>query len=607
MSPPVTQEDERRAVLGAMQMTDVGALPSLDHITRLASYTFDAPVAFVSLLGDVEQRFVSRIGLPVAKTCIRASICAHAITANDVFVVADLKADPRFQDNPLVVGAPHLRFYAGAPLVARNGVAIGALCIMDSTPRVFLPRDCEQLASLAQLVMGQLELRNLSGRLDPVSGLPSRHQLHADFPGIVASGATGTHYAVVVDVLDIPRASQVGQVLGLQPLEALIRRAGVRLRTALDGFATVYHVGVTRFAFIVSMSSTRQVESLVLELRGRMLRPLMAAAVPMSPRFHAGVCPIESGEGSHELLRKLLVGLYDAFDAGRTLCWYSAARDQSVHRAYRLASDAERGIANGEFHLVYQPRFDATSRNPVSAEALIRWNHPVLGPISPLEFIPVFEQTALMALVTDWVLDAALDQLQAWRTQGVEVPLSINLPSSYLTSGTAWEVIRAKLSRRAIPVAMVEFEITEGEWLGPDSPAVAQIQAMTQAGVKIAVDDFGSGYSNFSYLSDLPIRTLKLDKSLIDGIGTDPRARAKVSAIHHLAHELGYLTVAEGVEHQEQLDVLTAIGLDQIQGYLLAMPADASAIADLFARARLPLLSALEHAHHPRVTNCIAT
>lgn len=607
MSPPVTQEDERRAVLGAMQIADVGALPSLDGITRLASYAFDAPVAFVSLLGDVEQRFVSQVGLPMAGTCIRTSICAHAITASEVFVVADLKADPRFQDNPLVIGAPHLRFYAGAPLIARNGVAIGALCIMAGAPRDFPQRDREQLASLAQLVMGQLELRNRSGRLDPVSGLPSRHQLHADFPGIVTRTTAGTRYAIAVDVLDIPRASQVGQVLGLQPLEALIRRAGVRLRTALDGLATVYHVGVTRFAFLVDMPTAGQVESLVLELQGRMLRPLMAAAVPMSPRFHAGVCAVEDDENSHELLRKLLVGLHDAFDAGQTFCWYSAARDETVHRAYRLASDAERGIANGEFHLAYQPRFDVPTRQPICAEALLRWNHPALGAISPREFIPVFEQTALLARVTDWVLDAALDQLLAWQAQGVTVPLSINLPSSYLTSGTAWNVISAKLSRRGIPVAMVEFEITEGEWLGPDSPAVAQITAMAQAGVKISIDDFGSGYSNFSYLSDLPIRTLKLDKSLIDGVGTDPRARAKVSAIHHLAHELGYLTVAEGVEQQEQLDVLVDIGLDQIQGYLLATPSPASAIAALFARVGQSLRSTLEGVHHRSVTNCIAT
>ncbi|WWW34651.1 EAL domain-containing protein [Stenotrophomonas rhizophila] len=129
---------------------------------------------------------------------------------------------------------------------------------------------------------------------------------------------------------------------------------------------------------------------------------------------------------------------------------------------------------------------------------------------------------------------------------------------------------------------MIEFEITEGEWLSPNSTAVGQIAAMAGAGVRISIDDFGSGYSNFSYLSDLPVHTIKLDKSLIDCVATDPRSRAKVSAIHHLAHELGYLTVAEGVERQEQLDVLKGLGFDQIQGYLLAAPAPALKVAELF-------------------------
>lgn len=566
-----------------MQVEGVGALPSLDRITALASYTFRAPVAFVSILGDVKQRFVSRIGLPMAETDIRSSICAHAVTSEGLLVVPDLLADPRFRDNPLVTHSPHLRFYAGAPLVAKNGVSLGALCIMDVHPRSFDPRDQAQLATLAQLVMEQLELRNMAGRLDPVSGLPSRHQFHADLPGILARYERGTAYAVAIDVLDIPRANQVGQVLGLRPLEALIRRAGVRLRTALEDVATVYHVGVTRFAFIVRVPSAAQVESLVLELRTRMLRPLMAAAVPMSPRFHAGICAVDPEDGdSHDLLRKLLVSMHGAFDAREPLCWYSEHRDETMHRAYRLASDAERGLQAGEFHLEYQPRFTLTGRRPVSAEALIRWTHPTLGPIPPGEFIPVFERTALMDEVTDWVLDNALDQVVAWRNQGCDIPVSINLSSSYLSNASAWREIRDKLERRRLPSSMIEVEITEGEWLHPGSPAVEQITAMGQAGIKVAIDDFGSGYSNFSYLSDLPIDTVKLDKSLIDGVATNARARAKVSAIHHLAHDLGYVTVAEGVEQPAQLAVLEDMGVDEVQGYLLGRPMRPALLMQVF-------------------------
>ncbi|WP_282260019.1 sensor domain-containing phosphodiesterase [Stenotrophomonas sp. PS02301] len=588
MTPPTSQRDERSAVLSAMQLDGLASVPALDRLTALAGYTFDAPVAFVSILGDVEQRFLSRIGLPMAQTDIRASICAHAVTSEGVLVVPDLQQDPRFRDNPLVTHSPHLRFYAGAPLVAKNGVPIGALCIMDTRPRTFDQGDQEQLSTLAELVVAQLELRAMSGRLDPVSGLPSRHQFHADLPGILARCAQGTAYAVAVDILDIPRANQVGQVLGLRPLEALIRRGGVRLRAALEGVATVYHVGVTRFAFVVEMPAAAQVEALILELRTRMLRPLMAAAVPMSPRFHAGICAVDPGEeDSHDLLRRLLVSTQGAFDARQPFCWYSEQRDDTMHRAYRLASDAERGLQAGDFHLDYQPRFTLDGRRPVSAEALIRWNHPTLGPISPGEFIPVFERTALMDEVTHWVLDTALDQVQAWRAQGQDIPVSINLSSSYLSNASAWQDIRSKLEHRALPFSMIELEITEGEWLRPGSPAIGHIAAMAQAGITVAIDDFGSGYSNFSYLSDLPIHTVKLDKSLIDGIASSSRARAKVSAIHHLAHELGYLTVAEGVEHQAQVDVLAAMGVDEVQGYLLARPMAPAAVMQVFEQAAI--------------------
>lgn len=588
MTPPTSQRDERSAVLSAMQLDGLASVPALDRLTALAGYTFDAPVAFVSILGDVEQRFLSRIGLPMAQTDIRASICAHAVTSEGVLVVPDLQQDSRFRDNPLVTHSPHLRFYAGAPLVAKNGVPIGALCIMDTRPRTFDQGDQEQLSTLAELVVAQLELRAMSGRLDPVSGLPSRHQFHADLPGILARCAQGTAYAVAVDILDIPRANQVGQVLGLRPLEALIRRGGVRLRAALEGVATVYHVGVTRFAFVVDMPAPAQVEALVLELRTRMLRPLMAAAVPMSPRFHAGICAVDPDEeDSHDLLRRLLVSTQGAFDARQPFCWYSEQRDDTMHRAYRLASDAERGLQAGDFHLDYQPRFTLDGRRPVSAEALIRWNHPTLGPISPGEFIPVFERTALMDEVTHWVLDTALDQVQAWRAQGQDIPVSINLSSSYLSNASAWQDIRSKLEHRALPFSMIELEITEGEWLRPGSPAIGHIAAMAQAGITVAIDDFGSGYSNFSYLSDLPIHTVKLDKSLIDGIASSSRARAKVSAIHHLAHELGYLTVAEGVEHQAQVDVLAAMGVDEVQGYLLARPMTPAAVMQVFEQAAI--------------------
>lgn len=582
MNVPITEAQERMAVLGSMHVLDSESGPSLDRITALAAFAFDAPVAFVSIVGETKQTFISRIGLPIAETDIRVSVCAHTIACNEVMVVSDLRQDRRFDRNPLVVGPPNLRFYAGAPLVAKNGVAIGAMCIMDTQTREFTESDRTQLATLAQLVIGQLELRTMSGRLEPVSGLPNRHQFQIDYTGLAHRNNGRRMFAVLLDVFDIPRANEAGQALGMRPLEVLIRRAGVRLKLALEGLADVYHVGVTRFAFVVDLPSASEMEALVEELRQRMSRPLMAAAVPMSPRFHAGICDLTLGQdSSDDVIRKVLIGLHESFEMRRPFAWYSEHRDHHMRRAYRLAADAERGLRKDEFYLQYQPRYRSSDLFPVSAEVLLRWTHPRLGPVSPGEFIPIFERTALMQTFTPWILDAALDQMVTWRSAHHFLPLSINLSGADLSSEDAWARICSKLEARRLPFDCIEIEITEGEWLRADSVAGRQIRAMADAGVKIAIDDFGSGYSNFGYLSDLPIDTIKMDKSLIDNLEADPKAKAKVLAIIKLARELGYHTVAEGVETPAQLQFLQQYGCDEIQGFLLSRPVDADVLLQL--------------------------
>ncbi|MGE6334574.1 EAL domain-containing protein, partial [Stenotrophomonas sp. NPDC077659] len=480
------------------------------------------------------------------------------------------------------------RFYAGSPLVAKNGVAIGALCIMDTVPRAFSEDDCRQLTTLAIAAMNELELRVLSGRRDPVSGLPNRHQFTLDYTAWAARAPGRTCFAVLVDVLDLPRANEAGQVLGMGPLEALIRRAGVRIQVALEGLAEIYHVGVTRFAFVLELPERAALERLVEELEARLTRPMMAAAVPMSPLFHAGLCDVVLGRDSpDDVLRRMLIGLHSAVTGHVPYCWYSSKRDEGLKRGYRLAADAQRGLINDEFHLLYQPRFRANDLVPVAAEVLIRWNHPELGPVSPAEFIPVFERTALMEGVTDWVIGRALDQLARWQSDGLALSLSINLSARDVARPDMADALLARIHQRGLECRDVEIEITEGEWLRADSPPGEQLRRMAAAGIRIAVDDFGSGYSNFGYLTELPIHTLKLDKTLVDDLATDSRARLKVQAVIGLAHDLGYTTVGEGAETREQVVTLQALGCDEIQGFALSRPVDAQTLADRL-RSQLP-------------------
>ncbi|WP_313204055.1 MULTISPECIES: sensor domain-containing phosphodiesterase [Stenotrophomonas] len=577
-----TRSEERMSTLGSLDVLDDVASSSLDRLTELATRLFQSQVAFVSLVETDRQRMIARQGLDVAEMQIEHSICAHTIRSADGMVVPDLRVDPRFAGNPLVVEPPHLRFYAGAPLVAKNGVAIGALCVMDPDVRTFGDDDRRQLQTLAIAVMNELELRVLTGRRDPVSGLPNRHQFSLDYAAWSARAPGRACIAVLVDILDLPRANEAGQVLGMAPLEALIRRAGARLKAALEGVGKVYHVGVTRFAFVLEQPDPDAAERLVTELHGRLTRPMLAAAVPMSPLFHAGLCEVELGlHTADDALRRMLIGLHCAHSTGTPFCWYSASRDAGLKRGYRLATDAERGLLNEEFHLVYQPRYRALDLVPVGAEVLLRWRHPELGAVSPAEFIPVFERTALMEAVTDWVLDHALRQLAQWRRDGLPLTLSINLsPRDVARAGMADRLI-ARIHMHGLACTDVEFEITEGEWLRADSSPGEQLKRLAAAGVRIAVDDFGSGYSNFGYLTDLPISTIKLDKSMIDALSTDSRAQLKVKAVIGLAHGLGYQTVGEGAETLEQVALLQAYGCDEIQGFALSRPISAADLATL--------------------------
>ena len=577
-----TRTEERMSTLGSLDVLDDVAGASLDRLTDLAARTFRAPVALVSLIEVDRQRLISRQGLAVAESHIRDSICAHTIGSTAGLVINDLALDPRFSSLPLVAGPPHLRFYAGTPLVAANGVPIGALCVMDSVPRQFSADDRRQLQTLGMAVMNELELRTLSGRRDPVSGLPNRHQFAIDYAARSLRTPGQPCFAVMIDILDLPRAHEAGQVLGMAPLEALIRRAGVRINLALDGVAQVYHVGATRFAFVVELPKREAIERLVHLLHDDLIRPLMAASVPLAPQFHAGLCEGTLGRDSaDDLLRKMMIALGSALAGQVTCCWYSPSRDERLQRSYRLATDGQQALQQNQFHLVYQPRFRAGDLAPVAAEVLLRWNHPQLGAVSPAEFIPVFERTTLMHGVTAWVLEHAFSQLAQWRREGLTLTLSINLSARDVARKGMADAFISTLLGKGLSCTDVEIEITEGEWLRADSLPGEQLQQLAAAGVRVAIDDFGSGYSNFGYLTELPIHTIKLDKSMIDDLPTDTRARLKVQAVIGLAHGLGYNTVGEGAETGEQVALLQAYGCDEIQGFALSRPITAGELAAL--------------------------
>lgn len=572
-------EVARLEALRSLNIWDAPSTPELDRITALVAEAFAMPTVLVSFVGREAQRFVSSVGIDVGGTEREASICSVAIEQREVFVVEDLSQDARFMHNRLVCDHPGFRFYAGVPLVTSSGHAVGTLCALDVVPRHFDAAARQRLASFAALVLDQIALRQMVGRRDPVTGLLNRQQFYVDMAAITARGFEGHRQLAMVDVMDLPLAHQLAQAVGLGPVEAVIRQVALRLDDIVRPHAEFYHVAVSRFAFLVPPLDAAGVAALLDAVSSDVARPVSAEGVPLQPICHGGLVTFDEA-GAPDALRRALAATQDAIDGRSTWCTYDLAKDVRMRRQYRLAADASTGLERGEFHLVYQPRVQMDTGRCYGGEALVRWQHPELGDVSPGEFIPIMARTSTMRALTDWVIEHACRQLAAWLVSGLDLTLSVNVTAADFVDGGLPERILACCMRHGVAPSRLEVEITEGEWLEGSQAVCNQLAVLRTSGVRIAIDDFGVGYSNFSYLFTLPFDTLKLDQSLIRGFLHNPRQLAMLRGIVRLCGQLDLDVVAEGVETNEEHAGLLALGCTRAQGYFYATPLSPGAFAD---------------------------
>jgi EAL domain-containing protein (putative c-di-GMP-specific phosphodiesterase class I) len=294
-----------------------------------------------------------------------------------------------------------------------------------------------------------------------------------------------------------------------------------------------------------------------------------------------GVAPFDIGRAdSLAVLRQAQSAAHDAIDSVTHVAVYSQVEDALYQRRFRLLNDFKAALDSGDqLRLVYQPRVDVASGRCVGAEALLRWNHPQLGAIGPAEFIPIVERSGLAQATTEWVLNAALRQQQAWRAAGVTLQVSVNVSAANLVEPGFADGVAAGLARYRLPAACLELEITESAIMQQPLKAQATLAQIAALGVGLAIDDFGTGYSSLSYLQQMPADVVKIDQSFIRNLDSDVRQQALVTAMITLSQDLGHRVVAEGVETEAVLAVLRQAGCDEAQGYLFAAPLEAPALA----------------------------
>ena len=565
-------EASRLAALHGLELLDTPASESFDRITRMAAHIFGLPIAAVSLTDRDRQWFKSRVGVDHQSIPRVGAPCAQVAETRNVLLIPDLLADPCYKDS--ILARQGVRFYAGASLVTRDGHGLGALCVLGTEPREVTPLEIASLTDLAAMVMAQIELQHALGRIDPSSGLPNRNQFADDLQDMAREHLGEERLAVVVDLAPPEQVASGIRVLGPTYTDDMIRKAVPAIRR-MAGRSTVYHVAGTQFAVVSRIAQDRAGQTALIEeaiAEGRAdpaLRPLSSATVGVFPFVLGGTEPAD-------VLRGAFGAALDARQGPGPLGIHSPANDRLHWRKHRLLADFEAALATpGQLHLMFQPKIDLASERPVGAEALLRWQHPEFGDVSPAEFVPLVEHSALVRPMTAWVVEQSLAALGRWRRGGLDLPLSINVSAANLEEEDLANRIGLHLLRNGLPPASVQIEVTESAAMMDDSRKQDQLRALATLGAGIAIDDFGAGYSSLSYLQRLPADTVKIDQSFIRDLVGNAREQALTRSMIGLFHALGCRVVAEGVESRAAADLLRAMGCDQGQGFLWARPMSA--------------------------------
>lgn len=567
-------EDKRKRAMDALKTSDESRDEVLEEFIRLTSDSLGISGSFISFIDESHQLIRAAHNFDLCQTTRENAFCRYVIDSGKVMVVQDTLRDPRFATHPLVVAPPGIRFYAGAPLVNREGIILGTLCVTDTVPHQFSRRKIIRLKMLARLVMAFLEVWHSAGFTDAATGLPNRQQLirrletlHQDTHSLLR--------LTLVDCIDIPRAYELARALGMAPVEAMLRDAGLLLRErlSLQPADIIYTVAVGRYAILAPASdrfSAKYVASMLHDFSVH-LRNGMA----MNLSIHTGeVCFVPASLSPQESLRRAVSALHDAINKNVDAQEFDELSDARLNSDFILMNDLDAALRSntGGLYLVYQPKVSLTTGQTVSLEALIRWHHPERGELSPAEFLPVAHFSGLMHRLTDWVVDKAVHQLTVWSARLPRLPVSVNVSVSDLSRKGFAAILSEKMQVAGLPAHLLGLECLENEIATENTEALTNMAKLRELGFRILLDDFGAGYSNIGYLRRMPADIIKLDKSLVAGLINDPGSCIIASSIIRMLKDLDFIVVAEGVEDEQTLELLREYGCDEAQGYYFSRP-----------------------------------
>ena len=422
---------------------------------------------------------------------------------------------------------------------------------------------------------------------DALTGLPNRALVMERLGSSIAA-----QRAVALMYLGIENLAQINESCGAEGVDQLLRQLGQRLQATLRSGDTVARLTANEFLLLLDHTSSDGAVALgdtVQRLLGEPQR-IDNHDIALESSIGIAVYP-EHGDSSHELVSRAAIARKDAAQMPGRLQIYEDGRDLAHQRQISLIRDLRKAAQNGELQLHYQPKLDIRQGMVRQAEALLRWNHPQFGNVSPGEFILLAERTGSIQLLTNWVIEEAMRQLAEWNRRGLVLQLSVNISADDLLGDDLVGYVSRLLSAYAVPAEQLTFEITESAVMSEPEKALVVLHRLRDCGISLSIDDFGTGYSSLAHLKRLPVQELKIDQSFVRNLDDTSEDAVIVRSTIEMSHNLGLKVVAEGVEYQHSLDLLRRWHCDTAQGYLISKPVTAAAfeawISHSFVQPRL--------------------
>jgi diguanylate cyclase (GGDEF)-like protein/PAS domain S-box-containing protein len=527
--------------------------------------------------------------------------CGIAAYERKTIVCHDVLTDPQWTHYKELARQVNVRSCWSTPILSSNGALIGTFAVYAKEPRTPTPAEARLIGIATHTAGIAIERKRAEDRIqflathDALTGLPNRALLEDRLSQAILHAKRDGRWVTVL-FADIDNFKFVNDSLGHNAGDELLKTIAKRMHDCIRATDTVVRLGGDEFVIVLSDQPTNgeAVSQTVRKLQEAVSAPIRLEGHDVTITASLGIANYpEDGGDVDALLGNADAAMYRAKEIGRdNFQFYTPELNTKVHNKFLLQEELRGAVARSEFVLHYQPQVDLRNGQVFAVEALVRWNHPRLGLVTPLKFIPMAEDTGLIVPIGDWVLNEACRQNKAWQEAGLApMAVCVNVSARQFKEKNLVARVAKALKQSGLDAKYLEIEVTESLIMQDLDLAIATMNDLQRLGVQLSIDDFGTGYSSLSALKTFPVSRLKIDKSFIDGLLANENDKAVTSAVISLGQKLNLRVIAEGVENDAQATMLRNINCDEMQGYLFSRPLPADGIEALLGKASQPTIS----------------